>query len=63
MACCHEKSATGSHLLCFSQTARRGRKEGRKRAEGEKKRKAFYLYPCQFPFANNLGKGIIFLFS
>lgn len=27
MACCHEKSATGSHLLCSSQTARKGRKE------------------------------------
>lgn len=37
MACCHEKSATGSHLLCPSQTARKGRKkEGRKEEEGRR---------------------------
>lgn len=60
MACCHEKSATGSHLLCSSQTARKGRRRGR---EGEKKGNALHPYPCQFPFANSFGKGIMIFHS
>lgn len=60
MACCHEKSATGSHLLCSSQTARKGRRRGR---EGEKKGNALHPHPCQFPFANSFGKGIMIFHS
>jgi hypothetical protein len=63
MACCHEKSATGSHLLCSSQSARKGRKkEGRKEGrgrEGERRGKALHPDPRQFPFANDLGKVIM----
>lgn len=67
MACCHEKSATGSHLLCSSQTARKGRKkEGRKEGRGQEGRKrgqAFCPDPCQFPFANDSGKGVMIFHS
>lgn len=67
MACCHEKSATGSHLLCSSQTARKGRKkEGRKEGRGQEGRKrgqAFCPDPCQFPFANDSGKEVMIFHS
>lgn len=63
MACCHEKSATGSHLLRSSdrQLGEEGRKE-----EGGREEEGNALHsipPCQFPFANNFGKRIMIFHS
>lgn len=46
-------------LLAVSQERKEeGEEEGRKRAGGGEEGKAFYPDPRQFPFANDLGKGI-----
>lgn len=48
---------------CFAPHRQLG-EEGRKRAgEGEEGQGSLHSYPCQFPFANNFGKGIMIFHS
>lgn len=51
-------------LLTDSQERKEeGREDGRKRREGRKRGKALCPGPCQLPFANDLGKGIMIFHS